>query len=183
MRLLKLGGLFGLSLALVGLVIALPSIAFGDEGRRDFHAEFLGVNETPSISTDATASLRLHIIGSGDTASIRYTLTFSGLSAPVTQAHVHFGQSRVAGGVMFFLCGTTTGTPPTPGPAGTPTCPQSGTVTRTVTAADVVGPGPQGITAGQMDRVIRAIRDGAAYGNVHSGMFTAGETRGQLRPQ
>ncbi len=116
MRLVRLGALGGLSLALIGLVIALPTIAFGDEGRRDFKAEFLGINETPSISTDATASLKLHINGSGRNATIRYTLTFSGLRAPVTQAHVHFGQSKVAGGVMFFLCGTAT----QPGPARYP---------------------------------------------------------------
>src|SRR5215468_8854376 len=106
MRLLRLGALCGLAVALVGLVIALPSSAFGDEGRRDFHAEFLGVNETPSVSTDATASLRLRINGSGNDATISYTLKFSNLSAQVTQAHVHFGQSRVAGGVMFYLCTT-----------------------------------------------------------------------------
>jgi hypothetical protein len=181
MRLLKLGALCGLSLALIGLVIVLPSSAFGDEGRRDFQADFLGLNETPSISTDATASLRLHINGSSDNATITYTLTFSGLRAPVTQAHVHFGQSKVAGGVMFFLCGTTSSASTT-GPAGTPTCPQSGTVNRSVHAADVVGPSGQGIAAGEMARVVKALRDGAAYGNVHSTMFPAGETRGQLRP-
>jgi hypothetical protein len=180
MRLLKLGALCGLSFALVGLVIALPSIAFGDEGRRDFHADFLGINETPSISTDATASLRVHIDESGATPTIKYTLTFSGLRAPVTVSHVHFGQSKVAGGVMFFLCSASSATP---GPAGTPTCPRSGTVSRTVTAADVVGPSGQGIAAGEMDRVVKAIRDGAAYGNVHSTLFPGGETRGQLRPQ
>jgi hypothetical protein len=184
MRLLKLGGLFGLSLALVGLVIALPSIAFGDEGRRDFHAEFLGVNETPSISTEATASLRLHINGSGDNATIDYTLRFSGLRAPVTQAHVHFGQTRVAGGVVFFLCGT----PVAPGPAGTPACSDppgtSGTVKGTITKANIVAAAAaQGIAAGEMGRVVQAIRDGAAYGNVHSSTFPTGETRGQLRPQ
>ena len=119
----------------------------------------------------------MRINGSGDTASIDYTLTFSGLRAAVTQAHIHFGQARVLGGIMVFLCGTATN----PGPAGTPTCPQSGTVSRTLTAADVVGPANQGIAAGQMARVIDAIRAGAAYGNVHSTMFPGGETRGQLR--
>ena len=78
---------------------------------------------------------------------------------------------------MVFLCGTATN----PGPAGTPTCPQSGTVSRTVTAADAIGPTGQGITAGEMGRVVDAIRAGAAYGNVHSVMFPAGEARGQLR--
>jgi len=179
MRLLKLGALCGLSVALVGLVIALPSSAFGDEGRRDFHAEFLGVNETPSVSTDATASLRLRINGSGNDATISYTLTFSNLRAPVTQAHVHFGQSRVAGAIVFFLCGTTD----SPGPGGTPTCPSSGTVRGTITKDNIVPADAQGIAADEIGRVVQAIRDGAAYGNVHSTMFKAGETRGQLRPQ
>ncbi|MBV9545378.1 MAG: hypothetical protein JOY61_13490, partial [Chloroflexi bacterium] len=49
--------------------------------------------------------------------------------------------------------------------------------------ADVVGPAAQGIAPGEMARVIRAIQDGAAYGNVHSTMFPAGETRGQLTPE
>ena len=53
--------------------------------------------------------------------------------------------------------------------------------TDALTAADVVGPANQGIAAGQMARVIDAIRAGAAYGNVHSTMFPGGETRGQLR--
>jgi hypothetical protein len=166
-------------LGLAAILVGLPSVALGEDDKRDFSARFLGINETPSISTDATASLKVTINGSGDTATIDYTLTFSGLRAPVTQAHIHFAQSKVAGGVMVFLCGTTT-TAATTGPAGTPTCPQSGTVSRTLHASDVVGPVPQGILAGEMGRVVQAIRDGAAYGNVHSTMFPSGETRGQL---
>jgi hypothetical protein len=179
MRLWRFGALAGLSLALIGLVVALPSFAFGEDRQRDFHAEFQGINEVPSNSTDATASLRLHINGSGDTATISYTFTFSNLSAAVTQAHVHFSQARVSGGIMFWLCGTAA----IPGPAGTPTCQSGTTITRTVAAADVVGPSGQGIAAGNMAAVVQAIRDGAAYGNVHSNMFPAGEARGQLRSQ
>jgi hypothetical protein len=178
---LKRIGVCALALGLVGVVAALPTLALGQDDTRDFRAQFLGVNETPSISTDATATLKLHIDGSGNASTITYELTFSGLQAAVTQSHVHFGQSKVAGGIMFFLCGTAV----SPGPAGTPTCPQSGTVKRTVTAADVIGPVGQGIAVpGQMDpmaRVVKAIRDGAAYGNVHSTQFPAGETRGQLQ--
>src|SRR5437868_3451316 len=109
--------------ALLAVLIGLPTVAFGDDDNRGFHARFLGVNETPSISTDATATLNLKINGSGDTATIDYTLTYSDLRANITQAHIHFGQTRVAGGVMVFLCGTTA----SPGPVGTPTCPDMGT--------------------------------------------------------
>jgi hypothetical protein len=175
MQLLKRLVLFAPLLALLAIILGLPSVALGQDDNRSFSARFLGVNETPSISTDATASLRLTINGSGDSATISYTLTYSGLRAPVTQAHIHFAQARVMGGIMVFLC-TNLGN----GPAGTPACPQSGTVSRTLTAADVVGPVPQGIAAGQMGRVVNAIRAGAAYGNVHSTMFPAGEIRGQL---
>jgi hypothetical protein len=177
MRFLKRFALCAPLLTLAAIVVGLPtSVAFGDDDKRDFTARFLGVNETPSVSSDAAASLKVKINGSGNTATIVYTLTFSGLRAPVTQAHIHFAQSKVAGGIMVFLCGTAAD----PGPTGTPTCPQSGTVSRTLTAADVIGPVPQGIAAGEMGRVINAIRDGAAYGNVHSTMFPAGEIRGQL---
>lgn len=165
-------------LALATIVLGLPAVAFGDNDHRSFSARFLGVNETPSISTEAFATLRLTINGSGDNATISYTLTYSGLRGAVTQAHIHFAQSRVAGGIMVFLCGTTA----TPGPAGTPTCPSEGTVSRTLTAADVVPIVAQGIAAGEMGRVVRAIRDGAAYGNVHSTTFPGGEIRGQLAP-
>ena len=51
----------------------------------------------------------------------------------MTQARSHFAQPKVVGGIMVFLCGTATN----PGPAGTPTRPQSSTVSRTLVAADV----------------------------------------------
>jgi hypothetical protein len=162
-------------LALAAIVLGLPSVAFGSDDNRSFHARFLGVNETPSVSTDATASLTLKINGSGDTATIDYSLKFSGLRAPVTQAHVHFAQPQVAGGVMFFLCGTTA----IPGPPGTPPC-DGGNASRTITANDVIGPSGQGIAAREMARVVKAIQEGAAYGNVHSQLFPNGEARGQL---
>ncbi|MBV9544210.1 MAG: CHRD domain-containing protein, partial [Chloroflexi bacterium] len=113
MRRFAFFGPAALGLAAIVLVIGIPSVALGDDDRRDFTAHFLGVNETPSISTDATADLTVRINGSGDNARITYTLTFSGLRAPVTQAHIHFAQSKVAGGIMVFLCGTAA----SPGPA------------------------------------------------------------------
>ena len=79
---------------------------------------------------------------------------------------------------MFFLCGTATN----PGPAGTPPCPASGQVERTITAASVIGPDGQGIEPGAFAEAVAAIRNGVAYANVHTTKWPGGEIRGQLRP-
>ena len=57
----------------------------------------------------------------------------------------------------------------------------AGKVSGTITAASVIGPLPQLVTAGQLDEVIAAIRAGVAYGNVHSSAVPGGEIRGQLK--
>ncbi|MDQ4029624.1 MAG: CHRD domain-containing protein, partial [Actinomycetota bacterium] len=79
---------------------------------------------------------------------------------------------HVAGGVIAFLCGG----------GGKPACPAThGTVEGTIRPADVIGPAAQGIAAGEFDELVRAIRAGATYANVHSGTYPAGEIRGQIR--
>ena len=157
------------ALAAMGLTI---SAASADEGSANLHASLTGFQETPPILTDATGTFTATVQGS----SLTYTLTYSGLSAPVTQAHIHFGQAGVAGGVSIFLCGTAV----SPGPAGTPTCPQAGPVSRTVSAADVVGPAGQGVAAGDFAGVLRFIQAGEGYANVHTTAHPAGEIRGQI---
>jgi hypothetical protein len=44
----------------------------------------------------------------------------------------------------------------------------------------VIGPSVQGITAGEFDEILAAIRAGKAYANVHSTTWPGGEIRGQL---
>ena len=106
-----------------------------------------------------------------------FRLTYNRLESPITQSHIHFGQRHVAGGISVFLCSNLGN-----GPAGTAPCPgtTSGVVTGTIMADDVIGPGPQGITAGEFDELVRAIRAGATYANVHTTTFPAGEIRGQI---
>ena len=60
-------------------------------------------------------------------------------------------------------------------------CPTSGTVTGDVDASDVVGPAGQGIEAGAFGELIKAMRAGHAYVNVHSVKFPGGEIRAQIR--
>ena len=113
--------------------------------------------------------------------SITFTLTYSDLSTPVLFSHIHFAQRGVNGGVMVFLCNNS---PTGPQPRACPA--QGGTVTGTITAEDVVGPGPedpatdQGISPGNLQDVIRAILSGETYVNVHSERWPPGEIRGQL---
>lgn len=148
----------------------------GDKGRK-LRADLKGLREVPSVSTVAQGSFRA-LINEDDT-EIEFRLNYSGLEAPVTQSHIHFGQTSVNGGIAIWLCGN----PPLTPPAGTALCPNPGDgaeVTGTLTPANVVGPTGQGIAAGEFAEVIRAIRKGSAYANVHSTKFPGGEIRGQI---
>lgn len=81
---------------------------------------------------------------------------------------------------MVFYC-TNLGN----GPVGTQLCPgtTSGSVSGRITAADVIGgAAAQGVAAGEFAEVLRAIREGAVYVNVHTTLFPGGEIRGQLTP-
>ena len=165
-------------LLLVGLTTActiaiVAAVATGSPDRAARTAVTLsGFNETPPILTNGSGTFRATINGD----RLAYTLTFSGLSSPATQAHLHFGQPGVAGGVFLFLC-TNLGN----GPAGTPACPANeGTVTRTVTAADIVAVPAQNVTASDFAGALRIIHSGDAYANVHTTKFPMGEIRGQL---
>lgn len=135
-----------------------------------------GFEEVPSVSSIAQGKFRAFINERAGT--IAYELSYDGLQGEVRQAHIHFGQRGVNGGISVFLCQTTTN----PDPTGlAPTCPQSGEVSGLLQSANVVGPGVQGIAAGEFAELVAAIRAGVAYVNVHSSTFPGGEVRGQAR--
>src|SRR6202022_181232 len=99
-----------------------------------------------------------------------YSLTYSGLTSNVLQAHLHFAKGHVPGGIYAFLCPNLGN-----GPAGTPACPNpSGTVTGTITPASILAVPGQNITAGDFSVVPAALKSDTAYGNVHTGNFKAG---------
>ena len=162
----------------VGLVLGallVASLAVAAGGKKNFRAgDLVGYEENPDISTVASGSFRATIDEAAQT--IEYELSFSGLEGTVLQAHIHFAKRAVNGGITVFLCGTAA----SPGPAGTPTCPQSGTVSRTVGAADILAPGTQGIEAGNFDELVAAMRNGSTYANVHSTKWPGGEIRAQI---
>ena len=152
-----------------------------------FRARLRGINETPGpVATQATGSFTATLSSDGSTLS--YTVSYSNLNAQVLFSHIHFGLPKEGGGIMVFLCGPAAGNPNGGPPAGfpnPPACPgtTSGTVSGTVSAANVVGPNSQGITpAGDFAKVVQAMREGAAYVNVHSTRSPSGEIRGPVVP-
>jgi hypothetical protein len=167
-------------LAAIGM-LALGAVAFagGGDGGNRFSAQLNGYNEivggvgpsTGSVSTGARGVFRATLRRNPD--RLDFELTYSGIEGgTVSQAHPHFAQRHVGGGINGFLCG---------GPK--PPCPPTaGTVTGTWTAADVIGPAEQGIEPGAFDEFVRALRAGAVYINVHSTpTYPEGEIRGQVR--
>ena len=155
--------------AFAAVLIGLPAVALGRDDSENFSARLIRFNEVPSINTEGNATLTLKL----NANSIDFTLTFHNLSMAPLFAHIHFGQARTNGAVVVFFCGG----------GGKPACPSttSGAVTGTITPANVLAVPAQGIKAGDLASVERAIRAGAAYANMHTSNFPTGEIRGQIK--
>ena len=167
---------FAALLAALLVALGVSSLAVADNGgKKQLKADAMtGLQENVDVSTAANGSFVVTL--DDDARTFTYELSYSGLEGNVQQAHIHFGKRAVNGGITLFLCGTAG----FPGPAGTPTCPQSGTVSRTATAADILAPGTQGIEAGNYEELAAALRAGHAYANVHSTKWQGGEIRAQI---
>ncbi|WP_263354386.1 CHRD domain-containing protein [Acidicapsa acidisoli] len=145
-----------------------------------FDATLNSFQTSPSLFTNGKGTTQVRI--DREAGSISYELSYSGLSSPVTQAHIHFAQKGVNGNIIVYLCDNTG-----LAPSGTPACPDSGTVTGKVTAVDVNPPKnplpvtDQGIAPGDFAALIAAIEHNSGYINVHTTTYPAGEIRGQLK--
>src|SRR5688572_8279173 len=168
-----------LSIAVVVLVSA--STVVWAQGFKKISEFLTGYEEVPSVSTTGTGDFNARI--SNDGSRIDWELSYANLEGAVQQAHIHFGQKGVNGGISVFLC-TNLGN----GPAGTQPCPAPpATISGTIVAADVSPNIPataaartQGINTGEIDELIKAIRAGATYVNVHSTLWPGGEIRSQI---
>jgi len=168
----RLWGVLVAAVAIVGIsaggLVALADD--DDDDRREFRARLNGYQESPSVFTTGKGQFLATLSADGTTLS--YTLSYSGLEGTTTTAaHIHFGQKGIAGGVAAFLCGG----------GGKPACTAtSGTVSGTIVAADVIGPGAQGIAAGEFGELLTAMEDGFTYANVHTNKHPGGEIRGHI---
>ena len=161
-------------LAVVGLtVVAAAALADrGGNGGNRFGARLTGFEETPSESTPGHGWFKARLTNGGTV--IHYQLHYEDFEAAegaTTASHIHFGQRGVAGGVSAFLCG---------GGDKPPCTPTSGDFEGDIDAADVIGPSGQGIAAGEMAELVRAMRRGYTYVNVHTTLNAPGLIRGQV---
>jgi hypothetical protein len=174
------------ALALVALTAVAGDRDHDNDRNRPFRvsAKLVPVEEVPAVSSVARGRFKATIDPLNQTIS--YELSYEGLEAAPTQAHIHIGQRRVNGGISLFLCGNPPNVPPAPIPAP-PACPAApATITGTLTAANIVGPVGQGIelttdTTNAFAEIVDMVLDGFTYANVHSGKFLGGEVRGQVR--
>jgi hypothetical protein len=170
----------------VAFAFAIGTAAASDDDRRGSNhakARLDGFQENPSISTTGNGRIDLRI--DEESQTIEYRLSYEDLegvgttpfvvNGVVTASHIHLGARGVNGGVSAFFCG-----------GGTkPACPTpSGTVTGVIVASDIIGPAAQGINAGEptaFAELVRAIRAGYTYANVHTTRWPGGEIRGQIK--
>ncbi len=164
------------SLRFALVILAFTALAVNAAQAETIQATLTGYQEVPSVSTVASGEFRGFISRNDD--SIAYELSYSGLQGDVRQAHIHVAQPSVNGSIVIWLCGTVSN----PGPGGTQICPQAGTITGTISAANVIAgsTASQQLSAGDLDEIVRAIRAGSAYVNVHTDLSTGGEIRGQI---
>ena len=166
-----------LTLSLLSLLLVVPSVSRAQESASTPMAQLIPFNQVPSVLAKSKGLFEAQVAEDG---TISFSLSYANMSSPVVQAHIHFGASKTNGGVVVFLCG-----------GAKPACPASGTVTGTITAADVsvlpvTNPDsviPQGIQPGNLAGFITAIRSGNTYVNVHTTTFPNGEIRGQVKIQ
>lgn len=165
------------------LIVAAMAVA--DSGTRDIRARdgMSGYQETPlTLSTTGNGTFEARV--NADGTSFAWTLSYEALEGAVQQAHIHFGQRAMSGGISVFLCTNLGNAPPSPPAAPTAACPPPpATVTGVTTANDVIGPNGQGIEPLAFAELLAAMRSGFTYANVHTTKWPAGEIRGQLNEQ
>jgi hypothetical protein len=161
----------------VAVTAGVGAPAMAAQGK--FKAKLTPLQEAPICSSEGSGTFEATL--SDDETTVEYELTYT-LEAPVRQGHIHPAQKGVSGSIIVWLCQTPAFPDQTPPPNNqSPQCPASpATVTGRFTSANVIAIGAQGIAAGEFDELLRAMRNGVTYANVHSDLCGTGEVRGQI---
>lgn len=114
----------------------------------------------PCSAAGPGAQGQANVTLSPDESSVIATVNYSGLSGPVTAAHIHAGNTGVAGPVVLPFGGDL-----------------SSPINKTFTAADYVA-APN--APPDFPSFIKSLKSGGAYLNVHTAACKPGEIRGQI---
>jgi hypothetical protein len=167
------------------LAVTGAGVALTDDGDRRIKESLNGFKEAAAVvSTTGTGTFRATISRDGD--AIEYRLTFRDLEGDITQSHIHIGHPQNAGGIVLWLCQTAASPAPPQTDSNPPPCfapggdPRNNAVEGTLTAADVRAQTANGIAANEFAEVVRLIRAGRTYANIHTAKFPPGEIRSQI---
>jgi hypothetical protein len=162
--------------AMIFAVGTLVTMSAQSNGRR-YSATLEPGQETPNtLAAPGGGTITLDI--DEKAGEISYELSFGGLMSDVTQAHIHFAQRAMSGGIMLWLCQTAANPSPT---ATTPFCPVGGgTVSGTLVSTDVRPIANQRVNAEDFAQAVAQIRAGLTYANVHTVAHGPGQIRGQI---
>ncbi len=166
--------------ALAGVIalLGVGSYAIAGSGSKNFEGSPLnGYEENPDISTVAGRLVQRPTVERRHLDPLPAQLLGPGGERPAGARALR--EVRGERRHLVLPLWTTGFQPPATAPA-TPVCPQSGTVEDSIVAADVIGPGGQGIEAGNLPEILAAMRAGHAYANVHSSKWPGGEIRAQV---
>jgi hypothetical protein len=163
-------------------VLSISTVALAGRGKgkgngngnaTSFATRLNGWEEVPSQVTTGKGSFTAHVVSP---TRIDFTLRYQNLEGTnVVGAHIHIGSRHENGGISAHLCGGATQPPCPPGP--------NGTVNGTIEANDITGPAEQGVEPGNFADLLRAMRKGETYANVHTATRApGGEIRGQIHP-
>jgi hypothetical protein len=126
-------------------------------------ASLRGSQEVPRVRTNASGSFSARL--SSDGRKLHYTLVIRNI-CNATEGHIHLGARGVNGPVVAFLFGPCR-----------PITTKRKVITGTITRDNLVGP----LKGQPLSALLRQMRLGNTYVNVHTTQNPNGEIRGQVR--
>ena len=152
---------FAIAVGLSGLTLAGTSVAAARGHTRNFRTHLSGENEVPSVDTNAQGQATFQLNKAGD--ELDYKLIVANID-DVVASHIHCapaGQNGPVGVTLF---------------SGGPTSDNGILAEGTITAPD----DGNGCGWETLTDVVKAIRSGDTYVNVHTLAHPPGEIRGQI---
>jgi hypothetical protein len=168
----KTNPVFVLSTVFAAILVILGVTAAGlinsASAQQKFMIKLSGSNEVPAVNTAGTGVAIFQL--SPDRKSLNYQLDLTKMNG-VMGAHIHSGKQGENGPVLAGLFNAAMGGPPTGAVNG-----QLYPIKGTITSAHLQGP----LAGKHISDLVKLLKTGGAYINVHTSQNQNGEIRGQV---